>query len=281
MAAQNPLLYGNHDWVGAVLARGTESAALKILELANADPRVMGRHGGYAHERQLKELLSSTPGLRATLLARYKTGEFRAINGPVEKALASSADKDTVLAMVEVRGPLGATTTRELHEAIESAVIERRPISGNSYELHGINAAKLRKALFGMIDGPSGALAQACLVQIDKIRDEHGRVEFEPRHPDSDSKRPWPFVGHNSKSDSVCALAKVRECGQPAFENTGQTRRPIVRSHEAGDPYTLLRPRSPSVAKVWYCWPVTLLPVTNADHIPSNVLQPRLIFSRP
>jgi len=69
-----------------------------------------------------------------------------------------------------------------------------RPLGGNSYEIHGVNAEKLRKALFAMIRRPFPAeLAKACLVRIDKLRDEHGRVEFEPRHPDIETGRPWPL----------------------------------------------------------------------------------------
>ena len=76
---------------------------------------------------------------------------------------------------------------------VEAAVLEHRPLGGDIYEIYGVNAENLRKALFAMIDGPSGELAKACLVQIDKLRDEHGRVEFEPRHPDIRMGRPWPL----------------------------------------------------------------------------------------
>lgn len=193
MAAQNPSLYGDHTWVSAVLQLGTETALVKLLEMADVDPKVMGSHGGFAHERQLQALLADAPMLRAVLLARYKAGEFRRPGGPVEKALAASADADTVLALVEVKGPQGVTHTNYLHGAVEAAVLEHRPLGGNSYEIHGVNAERLRKALFATIDGPSGELAKACLVRIDKLRDEHGRVEFEPRHPDIASKRPWPL----------------------------------------------------------------------------------------
>jgi hypothetical protein len=86
IAAQNPSLYGDHDWVGAVLARGTITAIVKLLEMADVEPKVMGSHGGYAHERQLQELMAGSPVLRAALLARYKAGEFRRAGGPVEKA---------------------------------------------------------------------------------------------------------------------------------------------------------------------------------------------------
>ena len=102
----------------------------------------------------------------------------------MEKALAASADADTLLTMVEVKGLQGITDTHYLNVALEAVVLEHRPVGGNSYEIHGVNAEKLRKALFAMIDGPSVKLAKACLVHIDKLRDEHGRVEFEPRHPD-------------------------------------------------------------------------------------------------
>jgi hypothetical protein len=38
-------------------------------------------------------------------------------------------------------------------------------------------------------------LAEACLVEIEELRDEHGRVDDEPRHPDISSGQPWPIVG--------------------------------------------------------------------------------------
>jgi hypothetical protein len=193
IAAQNPSLYGDHAWVSAVLQLGTESAVSKLLELADADPKVMGSHGGYAHEKQLQALLKDSPALRERLLVRYTGGEFRRAGGPVEKALAASAHTDALLTLVEVKGPQGVTDTHYLHGAVEAAALERRPVGGNSYEIHGVNAERLRKGLFAMLDGPSGALAKACLVRIDKLRDEHGRVEFEPRHPDIDSKRSWPL----------------------------------------------------------------------------------------
>lgn len=193
IAAQNPSLDGDHTWIGAVLRLGTETALVRLLEMADVDPKVMGSQGGYAQERQLQALLVGSPALRATLLARYKKGEFRRAGGPVEKALAASADADTLLTMVEVKGRQGVNHTRYLHGAVEAVVLERRPLGGNSYEIHGVNAEKLRKALFAMINGPSGELAKACLTRIDKLRDEHGRVEFEPRHPDIGMGRPWPL----------------------------------------------------------------------------------------
>ena len=37
-------------------------------------------------------------------------------------------------------------------------------------------------------------LAESCLNYIDYLRDDRGAADFEPRHPDIDSGRPWPLV---------------------------------------------------------------------------------------
>ncbi len=193
LADKNPVLIGNYVWVDTVLKLGTDTAVIKLLEMSDADARVIGAHGGYAHERQLEAILAHSPALRATLLARYKDGEFRRSGGTVEKALAACADADTLLTMVEVKGQKGATLCRDLNDALKAVVLEQRPLGSNSYEVYGVNAAELRKTLFAMIDGPSGELAKACLTRIDELRDKYGRVEFEPRHPNIETDRPWPL----------------------------------------------------------------------------------------
>jgi hypothetical protein len=55
---------------------------------------------------------------------------------------------------------------------------------------------ELRPQLFGLAvaDGPQSSLAESCLVAIDGLRDEHGRVDGEPRHPDIASGRAWPIL---------------------------------------------------------------------------------------
>jgi hypothetical protein len=54
--------------------------------------------------------------------------------------------------------------------------------------------AALRKQLFGLFaaNDAQSAVAEACLITIEELRDEHGRIDDEPRHPDIDSGRPWP-----------------------------------------------------------------------------------------
>ena len=62
--------------------------------------------------------------------------------------------------------------------------------------MYSVAVPELRKQLFAMISsrGEEASLAESCLTAIDKLRDEHGRVEIEPRHPDIESGWPWPLA---------------------------------------------------------------------------------------
>jgi hypothetical protein len=48
--------------------------------------------------------------------------------------------------------------------------------------------------------GPSDAAART-LNEIDKIRDEYGAPEAEPRHPDLKSGKPWPIITPETRAD--------------------------------------------------------------------------------
>ena len=66
---------------------------------------------------------------------------------------------------------------------------------GRRLQLRPVPLPELRKTLFAMTEDASPAtaeLAEACLAAIDELRDEYGASEFEPRHPDVESGRPWP-----------------------------------------------------------------------------------------
>jgi hypothetical protein len=43
-------------------------------------------------------------------------------------------------------------------------------------------------------DGGPTDVATRCLIEIDKIRDEYGTPDSEPRHPDLGSGKQWPIM---------------------------------------------------------------------------------------
>jgi len=56
-----------------------------------------------------------------------------------------------------------------------------------------VPAIDLRRKLLALTK-TSGDAAARCLNAIDKIRDEYGGLEREPRHPDLMSGLPWPIL---------------------------------------------------------------------------------------
>ncbi len=64
------------------------------------------------------------------------------------------------------------------------------------YQEFGVPLTALRKELLDMVmaGGSCSALAERCLDAIEKVRDEHGRIDDEPRHPDISSSRAWPVI---------------------------------------------------------------------------------------
>jgi len=81
--------------------------------------------------------------------------------------------------------------------AIENVVTEHRPSENwkGAYEVVPVPAVELRRKLLAMTTdrGPTDAAAR-CLNQIDKIRDDYGTPDSEPRHPDLASGKPWPIM---------------------------------------------------------------------------------------
>ena len=82
--------------------------------------------------------------------------------------------------------------------AIRDIALRKEPVEGwsGAFEYQPVAIAKLRKDLFAMLNGTpqEAALAAACLADIDQLRDEHGSVASDPRHPDIESGRPWPLA---------------------------------------------------------------------------------------
>ncbi|HZR76873.1 hypothetical protein [Bradyrhizobium sp.] len=68
--------------------------------------------------------------------------------------------------------------------------------TANAYEEFSVSLADLRRELFGvaLAKDAESQLAEACLVEIEELRDEHGRLDDEPRHRGISSGQHWPII---------------------------------------------------------------------------------------
>jgi hypothetical protein len=200
LARQNRELAGAYHWESAIIARGTASSALLLVDLA-ADGVLGNSRGGvdiWSLSARLVPLADTFPEVKSELVRRYQAGKGGHGGTLIEHILAKLGDVGCFMALVQGYAWQNKRFDGLLDMAIRDIALRKEPVEGwsGAYEYQPVAIAKLRKDLFAMLGGTpqEAALAQACLSSIDQLRDEHGAVASEPRHPDIGSGRPWPLV---------------------------------------------------------------------------------------
>jgi len=189
LAKGDPQITQEHEWLDAMMRLETEASARAILDLI-CDGKGEGERGGmgiWLLSKQLASLARKFPPLRDEILQRYEEmagGKSRAI---LEAALIEVADAPTILTLIRSYATKKQSYDGGLSQAIEKLAIEERPVTDwpGAFEQFSVPLVEFRKELFAMLaaDDAQSALAEACLHKIERLRDEHGRISDEPRHP--------------------------------------------------------------------------------------------------
>lgn len=195
LAEDDPRLYQNHAWRATTLSFGTVSAVRRLVDLTVSGALGGSSYDGWHWRRELGGLVSEFPDVQAYVHSLLK-------DWPPTKQLASLADAvaedpgiDGVLMLIDFEKRTGRSFVGR--QAIESAVCEHVPAEGweGAYNVVPVEATELRRKLLAMTgSGGRDDPAARCLNLIDKLRDEYGAPESEPRHPDLASGRPWPIL---------------------------------------------------------------------------------------
>lgn len=154
---------------------------------------------GEALVERLARVFSVEETARADLLAKLETQ----LPAPVQRLLASvfveMADDDEVWLAALLMLSNTQRPAQHIDVMIERLVTDKVPVEGwaHAYEIVPRPAAPLRRRLFEMVvdDRQRDQAARRLLVRIDRLRDEYGRPDEEPRHPWLASEVPWPIVG--------------------------------------------------------------------------------------
>jgi hypothetical protein len=152
-------------------------------------------HNGWHRRHDLGTLISEFPEMRAYVDDLLKYGPMSEHLVDLASAVAEYTDTDGVLMLInfEIRTGRSFVGWRE----VQSAVTEHVPADNweGVYNVVPVPAVVLRRKLLAMTaSGGKDDPAARCLNLIDKLRDEYGAPESEPRHPDLASGRPWPIL---------------------------------------------------------------------------------------
>lgn len=199
LARENEALLKDSAWFEA-LGRREIVPAMRLLLTLLEEGKLEGRQRGEVRQQvsSLAAVISADSAFRRQVYATLERLPGVRSRGIVEEAIAEAVDGEGVFLLLKGYARRGQDFDHVLYAAIEQLAIDRRPSSEwvATYELIGRAVPELRKSLFSVIVGraPEAELAAACLNTIDKLRDDHGPAEAEPRHPDIDSGLSWPLL---------------------------------------------------------------------------------------
>lgn len=198
LAQRMPEMLQEHDWLDAMMRLETEESARAMLDLI-CEGKVKGERGGMGSRRlseQLANLVRKFPVLRDEIFQRYEKISGGTPQAILEAALIEVADIPTILAIIHSLAAKKQPYDGRLAQAIEKIAIGQRPANDwpGAFERFSVPLVEFRRELFAMMQagGAEADLAEACLIKIEKLRDEHGRISNEPRHPDITSGQSWP-----------------------------------------------------------------------------------------
>jgi hypothetical protein len=192
LAESDTAFYHNHAWREAVRRRGTLTSARIYLDLV-VEGKIDGR-GGWHTSQEIASLVNMHSELREYVYGLLKDGtspkaELLAI------AVAEGDDPDGLLLLVELENKLGRPliSWRTIQRAISKQVPSEH--WRGAFDVLPVPATELRQKLLARTTdgGPHDAAAKV-LREIDRMRDENGAPEDEPRHPDLASGKPWPIL---------------------------------------------------------------------------------------
>ena len=198
LAKRDPRLIERHEWLNALIRVGTLDAVRKLFDLVCSGTPTSRRSGldGWRLGQHLGEFAKRFPAFRAEMLERYQMMAPGVPKGIVERALIEIVNADILMVLFRSYAADKRPFDGALREAIRNVAVGRRPAADwpGAFEEFSVPLTALRKHLFDLMvaNNEQSALAEACLIKIEKLRDRHGRIEGEPRHPDIDSGRPWP-----------------------------------------------------------------------------------------
>lgn len=195
LAEDEPRFYQNHQWRATALRLGTVSAARRLVDLTVSGALDGKSYDGWHWQRELGALISEFSAVRSYVYDLLKDGPATKQLSFLANAVAEDPSTDCILMLIDLEMKTGRSFMT--WQSIESAVTQHVPADNweGAYNVVPVPAVELRRKLLA-ITGSEGNddPAARCLDVIDKLRDEYGAPESEPRHPDLASGRPWPIL---------------------------------------------------------------------------------------
>jgi hypothetical protein len=199
LARRDPRMLVDHDWLDAVIKLCTEESARVVVGLI-CDGELAASRGADTLQlaNHLARFAQEFPSIKAEMVQRYEGMNAGRPKSIIESALIELADPAMIMTLIRGYTADGRSYDGGLSRALRQVALGQRPVEGwgaGAYEEFSVSLTALRQQFFELAVGTSvqAAIAERCLISIEKLRDEHGRIDDEPRHPDIASGGAWPL----------------------------------------------------------------------------------------
>lgn len=194
----DPEMRSNHSWLEAFVTLRTEEAAEALLGQLLASADVKRGPSGYSVTNLLSQLFNTFPAVKEKAIAAIPASA-PATAYMLADAVAGVMSEDDAIRLLEMTTDTDADPVgRAMTGSMRDFAITRRPVEGTSnlFEMEATSMARLRRRAFGLIidQAPAARWAHRILVGIDRLRDEYGKPQDEPYHPDLGRNRAWPLI---------------------------------------------------------------------------------------
>jgi hypothetical protein len=199
LAEAFPDLEKNGDWLKAMHDQLTETSYRFFYEIL-WDPNKAQHYTNHTRWSRdpfvniIEKIIRGNPKLKQDFIEKLETPlahHLGAIIGLIVQRFDDDDEITQASLMLLRNGGL-------MPYGIEDYVTHRKPVdeNNNMFNIVPSSAVEIRKRLLDMSvnDPERNEAASRVLAAIDELRNEHGRPEDEPRHPDLDSGIPWPLV---------------------------------------------------------------------------------------
>lgn len=194
-----PSFYQDYDWLRTLVALESVDAATFVLDLV-CDEKLDLKRSQTNFTRSIPNHLAALavklPSFKEKLIRRYEHMNLSIPRSIIELALIEIPDESIILKLIESYAKHGKAYDERLYFAIRNIAVGKKKHEEwfGSYEEFSVSLSSFRKTLIDIVGRHTNQsqIAAACLTLIEELRDGHGRISEEHRHPNIESGIVWP-----------------------------------------------------------------------------------------
>lgn len=203
LAQGDSRFYRDYHWRRAIMNLDSATSAPRVFELV-LQGAISSTESDWDLVQVLAQLIAKSGKLRSQVYALLETSEVTPGLEILARSVVENLDEEGLLLLAKLEQQRKFRIVDD--RAIERVVTENVPVEGFSgaYDVVPVATGALRRRLLELTTGGAADdVAAHFLRVIDACRNQYGKPESEPRHPDLSSGKPWPILRPDTYTEKL------------------------------------------------------------------------------